>query len=119
LEKLVSEELCLHYGKEYDMEFRITRFHNIYGPNGTWRGGREKSPAAFCRKALVSETDFEMWGDGEQTRSFCFIDDAVEGVLRLMRSDYKQVRYSSNNSTTCRFAAVVVLTTVTNLFDDG
>jgi len=88
LEKLVTEELCLHYGKEYDMEFRITRFHNIYGPNGTWRGGREKSPAAFCRKALVSETDLEMWGDGEQTRSFCFIDDAVEGVLRLMRSDY-------------------------------
>jgi len=91
LEKLVSEELALHYAKDYGMEVRITRFHNIYGPNGTWYGGREKSPAAFCRKALVSDVDFEMWGDGEQTRSFCFIDDAVEGVLRLMRSDYSKV----------------------------
>jgi len=88
LEKLVTEELCMHYQKDFGIQVRITRFHNIYGPQGTWKGGREKAPAAFCRKALTSQTEFEMWGDGEQTRSFCFIDDAVEGVLRLMRSDY-------------------------------
>lgn len=69
---------------------RIARFHNIYGPQGTWKGGREKVPAAFCRKALSSVTDFEVWGDGKQTRSFCFVEDAVEGVLRLMRSDYSE-----------------------------
>jgi len=90
LEKLVTEELCMHYQKDFRIEVRITRFHNIYGPQGTWKGGREKAPAAFCRKALTSETEFEMWGDGLQTRSFCFIDDCVEGVLRLMRSDYSK-----------------------------
>ena len=63
------------------------RFHNIYGPYGTWRGGREKAPAAFCRKAITSTSSFEMWGDGKQTRSFTYIDDCVEGVLRLMFSD--------------------------------
>lgn len=64
-------------------------YSNIYGPQGTWKGGREKAPAAFCRKCLVSEKEFEMWGDGEQTRSFCYVDDAVEGVIRLMNSDFK------------------------------
>jgi len=88
LEKLVSEELCMHYQKEWNIQVRIGRFHNIYGPQGTWKGGREKAPAAFCRKAIVSTTEFEMWGDGKQTRSFCLVDDCVEGVLRLMKSDY-------------------------------
>jgi len=91
LEKLVSEELCKYYGKDFtDMEFRIARFHNIYGPHGTWKGGREKAPAAFCRKAIVSEEHFEMWGDGLQTRSFCFIDDCVDGILKLFFSDVKE-----------------------------
>jgi GDP-D-mannose 3',5'-epimerase len=90
LEKLVSEELCIHYGKDNaGMEFRVTRFHNIYGPHGTWCGGREKAPAAFLRKAICSTVDFEMWGDGNQTRSFCYIDDAIEGVWRLFNSDYR------------------------------
>jgi GDP-D-mannose 3',5'-epimerase len=90
LEKLVTEELAMHYQKDFGIEVRIARFHNIYGPQGTWKGGREKAPAAFCRKALVSETEFEMWGNGLQTRSFCYIDDCVEGILRIMRSDYSK-----------------------------
>jgi len=90
LEKLVSEELVLHYEKDFGIEVRVGRFHNIYGPQGTWKGGREKAPAAFLRKALVSTTDFEVWGDGHQTRSFCYVDDCVEGVLRLMRSTYNK-----------------------------
>lgn len=82
LEKLATEELCKYYHKDFGIEFRIGRFHNIYGPQGTWKGGREKAPAAFCRKARCStpETGFEMWGDGLQTRSFCYIDDCVEGM---------------------------------------
>jgi len=92
LEKIATEELCKYYGKDFNMEFRIGRFHNIYGPQGTWKGGREKAPAAFCRKARCStqETGFEMWGDGKQTRSFCYVDDCVEGVIRLMNSDFKE-----------------------------
>jgi GDP-D-mannose 3',5'-epimerase len=93
LEKLVSEELCKYYGMDFpQMHFRVARFHNIYGPQGTWKGGREKAPAAFCRKACASTpaTSFEMWGDGKQTRSFCYIDDCVEGVCRLMNSDIKE-----------------------------
>lgn len=88
LEKLCIEELAMHYAHDFGMHTRIARFHNIYGPHGTWKGGREKAPAAFCRKALTATDYFEMWGDGEQTRSFCYIDDCVEGVLRLMRSDF-------------------------------
>jgi GDP-D-mannose 3',5'-epimerase len=87
LEKLYSEEMALAYGRDFPIKIRIARFHNIYGPRGTWKGGREKAPAAFCRKALTATTEFEMWGDGKQTRSFTFIDDCVEGVLRLMYSD--------------------------------
>jgi len=90
LEKLCTEELCKHYQADFGIQVRIARFHNIYGPNGTWKGGREKAPAAFNRKAICSDKEFEMWGDGLQTRSFCFIDDAVEGVLRLFNSDYSQ-----------------------------
>lgn len=87
LEKLYSEEMALAYGRDFPLNVRIARFHNIYGPRGTWKGGREKAPAAFCRKAITSKTEFEVWGDGEQTRSFTFIDNCVEGVLRLMFSD--------------------------------
>jgi len=91
LEKLVSEELCKYYGIDFpDIDFRVARFHNIYGPHGTWKGGREKAPAAFCRKALVSEEHFEMWGDGLQTRSFCFIDDCIDGILALFHSNVKE-----------------------------
>ena len=80
----------MHYEEDFGMVCRIGRFHNIYGPCGTWKGGREKAPAAFCRKAITSTESFEMWGNGKQTRSFCYIDDAVEGILRLMASDYKK-----------------------------
>ena len=80
----------MHYDADFGMECRIGRFHNIYGPFGTWKGGREKAPAAFCRKSLTSTDTFEMWGNGKQTRSFCYIDDCVEGILRLMVSDYKK-----------------------------
>ena len=87
LEKLYAEEMALAYGRDFGINIRIARFHNIYGPRGTWKGCREKAPAAFCRKAITSTEHFEMWGDGKQTRSFTFIDDCVEGVLRLTFSD--------------------------------
>jgi len=90
LEKLATEELAMHYDKDFGMACRVARFHNIYGPHGTWKGGREKAPAAFCRKALCAEGEVEMWGDGKQTRSFTFIDDCVEGILRLMASDFRE-----------------------------
>ena len=93
-EKLMTERLCLHYYEDYGLETRIARFHNIFGPLGTWNGGREKAPAALCRKIatakLEDRTDIDIWGDGEQTRSFCYVDDCVEGIYRLMRSDYRQ-----------------------------
>jgi GDP-D-mannose 3', 5'-epimerase len=90
-EKLITEKLCEYYTHDYGMETRIVRFHNIYGPNGTYDGGREKAPAALSRKiALVEDGgEIEIWGDGEQTRSFCYIDDCVEGIYRLMRSDHR------------------------------
>mmetsp|Transcript_3592 Transcript_3592/g.4106 ORF Transcript_3592/g.4106 Transcript_3592/m.4106 type:complete len:351 (-) Transcript_3592:1740-2792(-) len=90
LEKLCSEELYMHYGRDFNIKARIARFHNVYGPHGTWCGGREKVPAAFMRKALVSDTEFEIWGNGKQTRSFCYISDCVEGIMRLMDSDYEK-----------------------------
>ncbi len=92
-EKLIMERLCTHYREDYGLETRIVRFHNIFGPEGTWEGGREKAPAALCRKIAVAKLtgnhEIEMWGDGEQTRSFCYIDDTLEGIYRLMRSDYR------------------------------
>ena len=89
-EKLFAERLCRHYTEDYGLETRVVRFHNIFGPLGTFDGGREKSPAAFCRKiAMAADNDtIEVWGDGKQTRSYCYIDDCVEGIYRLMRSDY-------------------------------
>lgn len=93
-EKLVSERLCTHYREDYGIETRIVRFHNIFGEKGTWEGGREKAPAAMCRKAAVAKLTgnhtIEIWGDGEQTRSFCYISDCVEGIHRLMRSDFNE-----------------------------
>ena len=93
-EKLVSEQLCVHYGRDYGIETRVVRFHNIFGPEGTWTGGREKAPAALCRKVaeakLSGNPEIDIWGDGEQTRSFCYISDCVEGILRLMRSDHRE-----------------------------
>jgi nucleoside-diphosphate-sugar epimerase len=91
-EKLLTERLCTHYAEDYGMETRIVRFHNIFGPLGTWDGGREKAPAAMCRKVatakLTGSDEVDIWGDGEQTRSFCYIDDCVTGILRLMDSNY-------------------------------
>ncbi len=93
-EKLVTERLCLHYRDDYGLDVRIVRFHNIFGPLGTWEGGREKAPAALCRKVAVAkltgQPEIEIWGDGEQTRSFCYIDDCVDGIYRLMQSDFSQ-----------------------------
>jgi GDP-D-mannose 3',5'-epimerase len=93
-EKLVTERLCEHYREDYGIETRTVRFHNIFGPLGTWDGGREKAPAALCRKVAVAKLtgnhEIEIWGDGEQTRSFCYIDDCVEGIYRLMRSDHHE-----------------------------
>ena len=91
-EKLISEKLCEYYEGEYSIETRTVRFHNVYGPYGTYDGGREKAPAAICRKVARAEDGdaIEIWGDGEQTRSFCYIDDCVEGIYRLMQSDYNQ-----------------------------
>jgi len=93
-EKLITERLCNHYREDYGIATRIVRFHNIFGPFGTWEGGREKAPAALCRKValakLTGNHEIEIWGDGKQTRSFCYIDDCVEGIYRLMRSDYSQ-----------------------------
>ena len=93
-EKLISERLCVHYAQDYGFETRVVRFHNIFGPLGTWTGGREKAPAAICRKIalakLTGAREIEIWGDGEQTRSFCHVDDCVKGIYKLMRSDYRE-----------------------------
>ncbi len=89
-EKLFGERLCRHYTEDYGLVTRVARLHNVFGPLGPYEGGREKSPAAICRKvALVSEGGVvEVWGDGEQTRSYCYIDDAIGGIRRLMRSSH-------------------------------
>jgi nucleoside-diphosphate-sugar epimerase len=93
-EKLVTEILAHYYQTDYGMETRVVRFHNIFGEFGTWEGGREKAPAAMCRKVATARATgnptVEIWGDGEQTRSFCHVDDCVEGIYRLMRSDYRE-----------------------------
>lgn len=91
-EKLFTEELCRYYWQDFRFPTRIVRFHNVYGPLGTYDGGKEKAPAAICRKlALAKDGDIiEIWGDGEQTRSFMYIDDCTEGLVRLMASDYSE-----------------------------
>ena len=91
-EKLYTEKLCEAFQRDYGMEIRVLRYHNIYGPEGTWMGGREKSPAAICRKVAEATNPgtINVWGDGKQTRSYCYIDDAVKGTMRLMESDYSK-----------------------------
>ena len=90
-EKLFSERLYLAYSRNYNIPVRIARYHNIFGPEGTWKGGREKSPAAICRKVInseVCEDTIEIWGDGQQTRSYLYIDECIEATRRLMDSDF-------------------------------
>jgi nucleoside-diphosphate-sugar epimerase len=89
-EKLFMEELCKYYKEDYGFETRVVRFHNVYGPLGTYEGGKEKAPAAICRKVALSldGDEIEVWGDGQQTRSFMYVEDCVEGIYRIMRSDY-------------------------------
>jgi GDP-D-mannose 3',5'-epimerase len=102
-EKLFSERLFLAFARNYGFESRIARFHNIFGPEGTWTGGREKAPAAICRKvALANDSDtIEIWGDGKQTRSFLIVDECIDGVLRLMRSNFTgPVNIGSNEMVT-------------------
>ncbi len=93
-EKLFMEKLCQYYYEDYGLQTYVARFHNIFGPLGTWEGGKEKAPAALCRKVAVAKLtgnpEVEIWGDGKQTRSFCYIDDLVEGVYRLVQSNYHQ-----------------------------
>src|SRR5271170_5769735 len=89
-EKLYTEEMCHYYRKDYKLETRIVRFHNVYGPLGTYDGGKEKAPAAISRKVGLEEDgdEIEIWGDGKQTRSFMYVDDCVEGLVRIMACDY-------------------------------
>ena len=86
-EKLFSERLFLAFNRNYGLDVRVARFHNIFGPMGTWDGGKEKAPAAMCRKAAESNSEIEVWGDGLQTRSFLYIDECIEMILRFMRQD--------------------------------
>ena len=85
-EKLFSERMCRHFREDFGLETRVARFHNVYGPHGTWDGGREKAPAAICRKVIEAKLsgkhEIEIWGDGEQTRSFMYIDDCLDGHRR-------------------------------------
>jgi GDP-D-mannose 3',5'-epimerase len=92
LEKLYAEKLCQYYSEDYGLTTRVVRFHNVYGPLGTYDGGREKAPAAMCRKVARASNpgEIEIWGDGKQTRSFMYIDDCVEGIHRIMQSDYQE-----------------------------
>jgi GDP-D-mannose 3', 5'-epimerase len=87
-EKLFSERLYLAYNRNHGLDVRVARFHNIYGPLGTWQGGKEKAPAAICRKVIAASDEIEIWGDGEQTRSFLYIDECIEGIRRLMQSNF-------------------------------
>ena len=91
-EKLIAERLCEYYTDEHGMETRIVRFHNVFGPYGTYDGGREKAPAALCRKVAQAQPGgtVEIWGDGKQTRSFCYVDDCIEGIYRIMQSDHRE-----------------------------
>lgn len=111
-EKLYSEKMCEAYKRDHGMSIRILRYHNIYGPEGAFKGGREKSPAALCRK--VAETNnpgkIAIWGDGKQTRSYCYIDDAVKGTTRLMESDYdKPINIGSDRLVTINELADIII----------
>jgi nucleoside-diphosphate-sugar epimerase len=111
-EKLFTEKMCEAYQRDHNMDIRILRFHNIYGPEGTYKGGREKSPAALCRKIAEASNPGEMviWGDGKQTRSFCYIDDAVEGTVLLMESYYdKPINIGSDRLVTIDELADIII----------
>jgi nucleoside-diphosphate-sugar epimerase len=110
-EKLFSERLYLTYGRNYGMDTRVARYHNIFGPEGTWDGGKEKAPAAMCRKIARAANDgtIEIWGDGKQTRSFLYVDECVEGTTRLLRSDVKvPVNIGSEEMVTINQLAAIV-----------
>ncbi|MEU8053875.1 NAD-dependent epimerase/dehydratase family protein [Micromonospora haikouensis] len=112
-EKLMAERLCVYYAEQYGLDVRIARYHNVYGPYGTWDGGREKAPAALCRKVAEAPPggEVEIWGDGRQTRSFCYVDDCVEGTYRLMRSDHAEpVNIGSDRLVTIDELAALVMT---------
>jgi nucleoside-diphosphate-sugar epimerase len=91
-EKLFTEKMCEAYQRDHKMNIRILRYHNVYGPEGTYKDGREKSPAALCRKIAEATNPgtITVWGDGKQTRSYCYIDDAVNGTIKLMESNYNK-----------------------------
>jgi GDP-D-mannose 3',5'-epimerase len=111
-EKLFSEHLYLAYLRNHGMEVRIARYHNIFGPEGTWQGGREKAPAALCRKVAMAPDggEIEMWGDGKQTRSFLYIDECLEGSIKLMRSDWTgAVNIGSEEMVTINQLAKIVM----------
>jgi GDP-D-mannose 3',5'-epimerase len=111
-EKLFSERLCFAFARNYGVEVRVARFHNIFGPQGTWRGGREKAPAALCRKVAEAPEggEIEIWGDGSQTRSFLYIDECVEGVRRLMDSNFTgPVNIGSEEMVTINHLAEMVM----------
>jgi nucleoside-diphosphate-sugar epimerase len=104
-EKLFSERMCRHYQEDFGLQTRVARFHNVYGPFGTWDGGREKAPAAICRKVIeavvTGDHRIEIWGDGKQTRSFTFIDDCLHGINLIMRSDVSEpINLGSSELTT-------------------
>jgi GDP-D-mannose 3',5'-epimerase len=111
-EKLYTEKMCEAYQRDYDMDIRILRYHNIYGPEGTYKGGREKSPAALCRKVAEATNPgtIEIWGDGKQTRSYCYIDDAVKATVLLMESDYdKPINIGSDRLVTIDELADIII----------
>jgi len=111
-EKLFTEKMCEAYQRDYGMDIRIVRYHNIYGPEGTYKGGREKAPAALCRKVAEASNPgtITIWGDGKQTRSFCYIDDAVRGTVMLMESDYdKPINIGSDRLVTIDELADIII----------
>jgi GDP-D-mannose 3', 5'-epimerase len=93
-EKLFSERMCRHFEEDFNLQCRVARFHNVYGPNGTWTGGREKAPAAVCRKVIEAKAsgqhEIDIWGDGNQTRSFMYIDDCVKGTMAITESEINE-----------------------------
>lgn len=111
-EKLFTERLCMNYAEDFGLEIRIARFHNIYGPEGTYKGGREKAPAALCRKVAEASNPgkITIWGDGKQTRSFCYIDDCIRGIEALMESAHaKPVNIGSDRLVTIDELAKMII----------
>ena len=110
-EKLFSERLFFAFNRNYNLDVRVARFHNIFGPQGTWDGGKEKAPAAMCRKVALSTGEIEVWGDGKQTRSFLFIEDCLESILRFMRQDkfYGPVNIGSEEMVTINELAEIAI----------